>query len=215
MTAVAVARYLLADAVRSQRVVLPVVLQVAVLAVLFGGDPGRLPAPWGASVLTLYPVAAWLALTIAHTEDPVQRDVTVAAAGGVGPVAAGTLLVALAGDLGLAVLSVLWPVVVTPYPASPSIILTGLLAHLAAGATGTAVGLLCARPWIRRVGRSLLVGAVVVIATAVQPWLPPVGSTVQALADGAGPGAVVLPAALALLLAVLVTWASSVRARRD
>jgi hypothetical protein len=55
----------------------------------------------------------------------------------------------------------------------------------------------------------------VVIVTAVQPWLPPVGSTVQALADGAGPGALVLPAALALLLAALVTGASAVRARRE
>ncbi|GAA4696388.1 hypothetical protein GCM10023215_38020 [Pseudonocardia yuanmonensis] len=73
MTALAVARYLLADAVRSQRVLLPVVLQVAVLAVLFGGDPGRLPEPWGASVLTLYPVAAWLALTYWHTSPPGRR----------------------------------------------------------------------------------------------------------------------------------------------
>lgn len=214
MTAVAVARYLLADAVRSQRAVLPVVLQVAVLAVLFGGDPGRLPEPWGASVLTLYPVAAWLALTVAHTEDPVQRGVTVAAAGGFGPVAAGTLLVALAGDIGLAVLSVAWPLV-TPYSAPPAVVVTGLLAHLAAGATGTAVGLLCARPWIRRIGRSLLVGAVVVIATAVQPWLPPVGSAVHALERGAGPGAFVLPVVLALGLAVLVAWAGVVRARRE
>ncbi|MEU7816155.1 hypothetical protein [Pseudonocardia sp. NPDC049154] len=215
MTAVAVARYLLADAVRSQRAVLPVVLQVAVLAVLFGGDPGRLPEPWGASVLTLYPVAAWLALTVAHTEDPVQRGVTVAAAGGFGPVAAGTLLVALAGDIGLAVLSVAWPLVATPYSAPPAVVVTGLLAHLAAGATGTAVGLLCARPWIRRIGRSLLVGAVVVIATAVQPWLPPVGSAVHALERGAGPGAFVLPVVLALGLAVLVAWAGVVRARRE
>ncbi|MFC5948830.1 hypothetical protein ACFQH9_11135 [Pseudonocardia lutea] len=214
MTAVAVARYLLADALRSQRVLLPVVLQVAVLAVLFGGDPGRLPEPWGASVLTLYPVAAWLALTLAHTEDPVQRSVTVAAAGGPAPVAAGILLVALVGDLALAVLGVGWPLVATPYTASPAVVVTGLLAHLAAGATGTAVGLLCARPWIRRIGRSLLVGAVVVIATAVQPWLPPVGTTVHALERGAGPGALVVPVLLALALAVVVTGAGVVRARR-
>jgi hypothetical protein len=213
VTALVVARYLLADAVRSQRVVLPVVLQVAVLAVLFGGDPGRLPEPWGASVLVLYPVAAWLALTVAHTEDPVQRGVTVAAAGGFGPVAAATLLVALAGDLALAVLSVVWPLVATPYSAPPTVIATGLLAHLAAGATGTAVGLLCARPWIRSIGRSLLVGAVVVTATAVQPWLPPVGSSVHALESGAGPGAVVLPVLLALGLSVLVTGGAVVRAR--
>lgn len=210
----AVARYLAADAWRSQRILIPAFLQLAVLAVLFGGDPGPLPTPWGASVLALYPVAAWLALTLAHTEDPVQRSVTVVAAGGTGPVAAGTLVVAATADLVLGLLSVAWPLVATPYSASPAIVLTGLLAHLAAGLTGTAVGLLCARPVVSRIGWSLAIGVVVVLVTAVQPWLPPVGSSVAALEASAGPGSVLLPLAVALALAVGATTVSATLARR-
>ncbi|GAA4696395.1 hypothetical protein GCM10023215_38030 [Pseudonocardia yuanmonensis] len=53
------------------------------------------------------------------------------------------------------------------------------------------------------------------IATAVQPWLPPVGSSVHALERGAGPEVLALPVLLALALAVLVTGAGVVRARRE
>jgi hypothetical protein len=214
MTAVAVARYLLSDAWRSQRVIIPVVLQVAVLAVLFGGDPGPLPTPWAASILALYPVSAWLALTLANTEDPVQRSVTVAAAGGTGAVAAGTLVVAGAGDLLLSVLSVAWPLVASPYTAPPAVVLGALLAHLAAGLTGTAVGFLCARPLVARIGWSLLIALVVVIATAVQPWLPPVGAAVAAIEAGGHPGSLLVPVLVALVLAVAATWVSSTVARR-
>ncbi|GAA1840674.1 hypothetical protein GCM10009836_20020 [Pseudonocardia ailaonensis] len=214
MTAVAVARYLLSDAWRSQRVIIPVVLQIAVLAVLFGGDPGPLPTPWAASILALYPVSAWLALTLANTEDPVQRSVTVAAAGGPGPVAAGTLLVAVAGDLLLTLLSVAWPLVATHYTVPPGVLVGALLAHLAAGLTGTAVGFLCARPLVQRIGWSLLIALVVVIATAVQPWLPPVGSSVSAIEAGGHPGSLLVPVLVALVLAVVATAVSSTVARR-
>lgn len=212
-TASAVARYLLADAARSQRVVLPFVVQVGVLAVLFGGDPGPLPAPWSVSCLVAYPVAAWLALTVANTEDPVQRSVTVVAAGGPGPVAAGTLLAALVGDLLLTVMSVGWGAVTTSY-SGPTTIATGVLAHLAATVTGTAVGLLCARPLVSRIGWSLLLGVIVVIATAVQPWLPPVGAAIAVLVDDRGPAALAIPVVLALVLAVGAAVVSTAAARR-
>ncbi|GAA4536119.1 hypothetical protein [Pseudonocardia xishanensis] len=201
--ALAVARYVASDAWRSQRVLIPAALQLGVLAVLFGGDPGALPAPWGASVLALYPVAAWLALTLAQTEDPVQRSVTVAAAGGPGPVAAGTLVVAVAADVLLSTLSVAWPLVATPYGASPATVLTGLLAHLAAGLAGTAVGFGCAL--LPRIGWSLAAGVIVVLATAVQPWLPPVGAAVAALETGSG--SLIVPVGVALLLVAAGTAA--------
>jgi hypothetical protein len=212
-TAPAVARYLLADAARSQRVILPFVVQIGVLAVLFGGDPGPLPAPWGVSCLTAYPVAAWLALTIANTEDAVQRSVTVVAAGGPGPVAAGTLLAALVGDLLLTVLSVGWGGATMPH-AGPTTIATGALAHLAATVTGTALGVLCARPLVPRIGWSLLLGVIVVIATAVQPWLPPVGAAIAVLVDGRGTAALVVPVVLACVLAVGAAAVSAAAARR-
>jgi hypothetical protein len=180
-------------------VILPFVVQVGVLAVLFGGDPGPLPAPWGVSCLTAYPVGVWLALTLANTEDSVQRSVTVVAAGGPGPVAAGTLLAAFVGDLLLTVLSVGWGWATMPH-ADLATIADGVLAHLAATATGTALGVLCARPFVPRIGWSLLLGWIMVIATAVQSWLPPVGAAIAVLVDGRGPAALVVPVALAVVL---------------
>jgi hypothetical protein len=72
-------RYLGSDLLRSQRFLLPVLLYVLLLAPLFGGDPGPPPQLWTVTAVVLYPVSCWLAVTVANTEDPVQRQVTVAA----------------------------------------------------------------------------------------------------------------------------------------
>ena len=183
----AVAGYLGADVVRSQRFLLPLVVFGGVLAILFGGDPGAPPAPWAASVLALYPAAAWFALIVANTEEPVQRTVTVAAAGGPGAVALASLLVALAGDAVLVALAVFWPVVTTHYAYPPAILLHGLFAHLAAATTGTAVGLVAARPLVKRIGWSFCLAVTVVVITAVQPVLPPVGAAARTLVAPGSP----------------------------
>lgn len=212
VAAFAVARYLAADVARSQRFLLPLVVYGAALAVLYGGDPGPPPASWAASALVLYPVAAWLALVVANTEDPVQRTVTVVAAGGHGTVVAGTLLVALAGDLVLVVMSVLYPVAFTSYDHPAGLVLLGVAGHLACAAAGTAVGLLCARPLVTRIGWSLCLGATVLVLTAVQPGLPPVGTAVRALsADSPAPVAEVL---LGLGLAVAAAGVATAVGRR-
>lgn len=208
---VAVARFLAADVARSQRFLLPLLVHGAVLAVLFGGDPGPPPGPWAVSALVVYPAAAWLAVVVANTEGPEQRSVTIASAGGPAPVVAATLLVALAGGLVLAALSVLLPAVVGRYPYPPSVLLAGALAHVACAAAGTAVGLLVARPVIARIGWSFCIGVAIVMATAVQPWLPPAGSAVDALVSGRLPvAAAVLGVGLAVAAAV-VSWAAEVR----
>ncbi|MCO1659156.1 hypothetical protein [Pseudonocardia humida] len=199
--------YLLALLVGEQRVLLPPVAFLAVLGVLFGGDPGPPPTPWAASALAIYPAAAWVALVVANVEDPVQRAVTVTAAGGRGIVATATVLVALAADLLMVAMAVLLPLVVGRYAYPPATVAMGAVAHLACASAGTAVGLLCARPLVRRVGWSFCLAATVVVVTAVQPWLPPVGAAVRALSSGGaipvGPALVGLAAAGA---AALLSW---------
>ncbi|GAA5126408.1 hypothetical protein [Pseudonocardia adelaidensis] len=207
----AVARYLTADVARSQRFLLPLLAHGAVLAVLFGGDPGPPPGPWAASALAVYPAAAWLAVVVANTEAAEQRAVTIASAGGPSRVTAATLLVALVGGLVLAALSVLVPALVSRYPYPPPVLLAGALAHVACAATGTALGLLVARPVVARIGWSFCIGVAVVMVTAVQPWLPPVGSAVEALVSGGLP---LVEAALGVGLVVaagLVSWAREIR----
>ncbi|OLT10720.1 hypothetical protein BJF78_05330 [Pseudonocardia sp. CNS-139] len=200
----AVARYVAADVLRSQRWLLPVLAYGAVLGVLYGGDPGPAPGVWPATAFALYPLAAWLALVVANAEAPEQRPVTAVSAGGYGRVAAGTALVALAGGLVMAQLPVLVPLVVPRHPYPAALVLTGLVAHLAAAAAGTAVGLVCARPFVRRIGWSFCLGVAIVTVTAVQPWLPPVGTAVGAIVDGGPP-----PVASALLAVVLAGAAAA------
>ncbi len=212
---VIVARYILADLLRSQRFILPVFVYLATLGVLFGGDPGPPPAGWPASALVLYPVSAWLASTTANSEDPVARLVTVAAAGGPAVVARGVLAACLLADVVLAAVSAVRPVIplvthVYPYP--PAELLGGGLAHLATATAGTAVGLLCARPVIERVGWSLLAAVTVVVITGVTPWLPPVGTAVKTI--GTVPtdlAAVVLDALIGVALAVAASALTTVR----
>jgi hypothetical protein len=217
---VIVARYVLADLLRSQRFIVPVFVYVATLGVLFGGDPGPAPAGWPASALILYPVSAWLAITTANSEDPVARLVTVAAAGGPAVVARGVLAACLLADVVLAAASAIRPVIpivthVYPYPAIA--LLGGGLAHLATATAGTAVGLLCARPVIERVGWSLLAAVTVVVVTGVTPWLPPVGTAVKAI-ETVPPDlpALAVDAAIGLAMAVVASLlsAASTMARR-
>jgi hypothetical protein len=82
-----------------------------------------------------------------------------------------------------------------------------VVGHLACACAGTAVGLLCARPVVRRIGWSFCLAAVVVTVTAVQPWLPPVGTAVHALSAGGSPPVGSALAALAAVgVAVAVSW---------
>ncbi|MBW0102205.1 hypothetical protein [Pseudonocardia sp. KRD291] len=206
--ALAVARMLGEDIARSQRFLVPGLLFGVVLAVLFGGDPGALPEPWAASALLLYPVGAWLTHSVAGTEDDVARTVTVTAAGGGGPVVAGVALAGAAGVAVLSVLAVLWGLVAGFSTATPGILIEGLFGHLACGLSGVAVGLVCARPVIRSLGRALLAGLAFVVVTGTRSWLPPVGTAVAALGSGRGGvgvfGDVLLAMALVVGAAALV-----------
>lgn len=215
-----VARYLGADLLRSQRFIIPVFVYLAVTAVLLGGDPGPPPTPWAATTLVLYPVSAWLAITTVNAEDPVQRQVTVAAAGGWARVCVGILVTCLAGDgvlVAFSVLRPLIPVATTPYHYPAALLLAGALAHVAGSTTGTAVGLLCTRPLINRLGWSLMSAVTIVLLTATAPWLPPVGAAAEALSTPNPPWATlaacatlgVLLAGLACVVTILVSRLSS------
>ncbi|MEJ3657178.1 hypothetical protein WEH80_29865 [Actinomycetes bacterium KLBMP 9759] len=204
-------RYALSDLLRSQRFLVPCVLYAGLLAVLFGGDPGPPPGPWAASGLALYPVAAWLAVTVANTEDPVQRDVTTAAAGSPWRVVAGLLATCLVVDVVLVAMAIGWPMVLTRYDHPPHLVAAGALAHLAAAVTGTAVGIACARPVIRGIGWTALAVAGIVVVTGIQNWLPPVGTAIKAL-DATSPVLLALARDVAVAL-VLAAFACTLSVR--
>lgn len=203
-------RYFCSDLLRSHRFLLPVFLYVLVLAPLFNGDPGPPPRLWVVTAVVLYPVSCWLAVTVANTEDPVQRHVTIAAAGGPGRVAAGVVLTCLLGDLVLVAVAIGWPMLSTGYAFPAPAVAAGTFANIAVAATGTAVGLLCARPVITSAGWSAVVAAAALFVTGATPWLPPVGLAFREL--GTEPVSTVglgLHAAFGLALAGLAAGATA------
>ncbi|WP_224392497.1 hypothetical protein [Pseudonocardia sp. ICBG1293] len=205
--AAAVAMLLGEDVGRTEKFVAPAVLYAGVLAVLFGGAPGPLPEPWAASALLLYPVGAWLAHALAESEDEDARTVTLAAAGGPWPLAAGVLLAATAGVALLGLLAVVWGVVAAWGTATTGSLFDGLLAHLACGITGAAVGSVFSRPVFRSEGVALMGALVVLVVTGTQSWLPPVGTAAAALGSGrpgVGPLGDLVVAVLVALVAVTV-----------
>lgn len=207
----AVARLISEDVGRSARFLVPMLLFAAVLAVLFGGDPGPLPQPWAASALALYPVGAWLTHCLAETEDDVQRTVTVSAAGGPAPVTIGVLMAGSSGVAVLSLLALVWGTVASFSTATVGGLFDGLCAHLACGLTGVAVGLVCARPLIVHMGWAMLGGLTFVVVTGTQSWLPPVGTAAASLGSargGIGPfGDLLLAAVLAVAVTALVVRA--------
>jgi hypothetical protein len=154
-------------------------LYVGLLAPLLGGDPGPSPQLWTFTALVLYPVSCWLAVTVANTEDPVQRQVTIAAAGGPTRVAIGVLLTCLLADAVLVAIAMCWPMLTSSYAFSTQAVMAGVLAHVAVAGTGTAAGLLCARPVLHGIGWSAIVGGGTVFIAVTQNWLPPVGLAVR------------------------------------
>lgn len=197
----ALVAYRPADVLRAQRAVLPAIVFVVLLVVLVAHDRSAAPGPWPVTVLAHYATGAWLALAAADTEDPDQRAVTTAAAGGAGAVVAATVVGILALEVPLAVLGATLPAVLAPAGFPTSAVVAGLLAHLAAAVTGTAVGLLAARPLVPRVGRAALAVALVVVLTATAPRLPPVGDAARVV-DAVGIRASGVTAELAVDLAV-------------
>jgi hypothetical protein len=211
---VALVSYRLTDTLRAQRAVLPALVFVVLLAVLVTHDRSPAPGPWPVTVLALYVAAAWLALATADTEEPAQRAVTTVAAGGPGRVVAATVVVVLAIAAPLATLAAIVPAVLAPQGFPTAAVVAALVAHLVAATSGTAVGLLAARPLVTRVGWAASGIAVVVVVTATQPRLPPVGDAVRLVgetgtsATGLAAGLLAdLGVALAVLAAaMLVSW---------
>lgn len=211
----ALVAYRLADVLRAQRAFLPGVVFVVLLVVLVAHDRSAAPGPWPVTVLALYATGAWLALAAADTEDPGQRAVTTAAAGGAGPVVAATVVGILGLEVPLAVLAAVLPAVLTPSGFPTTAVVAGLIAHLAAVVTGTAVGLVAARPLVARTGQAALAVTLVVLLTATWPRLPPVGDAVRLIDAVGAPGPGPTPelagdlavGCLVLAAAAVVTWA--------
>ncbi|MFJ8662031.1 ABC transporter [Streptomyces sp. NPDC093795] len=168
----ALLRYQTGLLLRSQRWLAPLLLYAAFVGV--GVNPGeRVLGALGFTAAALLPVTAWTVRICLTQEPPAARSVLAAAAGrGRAHLAAlvtGTALPALVGAVAvLAVTAVCNRRGVTALAATT----TGLLAALACGLTGAAVGALTSRPFLPAPGWSLaalVLGSLLALVTTGSP----------------------------------------------
>ncbi len=199
----ALVRYLLADVLRTQRYLPPLLLFAAVLAMFNAGDAGPPLSAYAGSCAFLYPVAAWLTIVIATAEDPVRRAVTVVTAGGWGRAQAAVTVLSCLAVTVVAVFAALVPVLTQARPYPPGTVALGFGALLVCGLVGVGVGVLCTRPVITQHGWSVLVAVAVVVLPFPFGRTPPIGNVLGALGHEFDLGVnLVVSAACALVLLV-------------
>lgn len=182
---IAVVRYQLALLGHSQRYLPPVLAFGAVLAMVYT-EPDAPTAPEiGISTAALVIVACWLTVALLDIEEPDQRLVTRAHAGGMGPVVAGVVLTVLGVCVLLTAGSLGWSAFVHGRLGA-EVLALGLLAHLAGACAGVAVGLPCSRLLVAKLGYTVAAGlAALAVVLLVEP-VPLVNPMLRALGSDRG-----------------------------
>ncbi|MEU4806798.1 hypothetical protein [Actinosynnema sp. NPDC023587] len=207
----ALVRYLLADVLRTQRYLPPLLAFAAVLAVFNAGDAGPPPSSYAGSCAFLYPVAVWLTVVVATAEDPVRRAVTVVAAGGWGRSQAAVSVLSCLLVTVVAAVAALLPVLVQSRPHPPGAVALGFASLLVCGLVGVGVGVLCARPVITGHGWSVLAAAALVVLAYLFGQSPPIGNLLGALGHEYDlVPHLLVSAGCAVALVVGATWLSRV-----
>ncbi|MFI9812086.1 hypothetical protein [Saccharothrix variisporea] len=202
----ALVRYLLADVLRTQRWLPPLLLFGAVLAMLNSSDAGPPLSAYAGMCVFVYPVAVWLTIVIATSEDPVRRTVTVATAGWLRVHAAVTVLSGLA-VLFVAALATVVPLLTQPRPYPLPVVAVGFAAMVVCGLTGVGVGVLCTRPVVTQPGWTVLLAVALVVAAFVFGQVPPIGNILGALGHDSGiTQALTVSGVCALALTTGSTW---------
>jgi hypothetical protein len=178
---IAVARYLLAEFIRTRRFAAPALVLVVLVVGLYASGPNPVLESSGSIAGYAFPLQAWLALTFLDSAGATHRQLLAATVGG-RTLALGRLLGAVALALGATVLLLGYPIAAgryerVPHPAELCWCAAATFASLLAG---TALAALFAEPLVRSRATAVL-GLVGCVVATIPLELPPSIPTARAL----------------------------------
>jgi hypothetical protein len=217
---IALIRYVLASVVHSQRYLPPYLVFLAVMGILTSNDSGSLLPIYAVGAGAELVCATWLTIVVANAEDPGQRAITVVNTGGAGRLLVATVWVTVAGCVVMTLFGLFFPFTSGRHQLTVSALAIGTGAMLTAACTGMAIGMLCARPVIRRTGQMVLTAIFAMFVFLLVPNVPPVNPVFRLLAGDQPPahpaGPMLIFGAVAILLLVASTaLARFIIVRRD
>ncbi|MFC9691194.1 hypothetical protein ACFTSF_21760 [Kribbella sp. NPDC056951] len=176
-------RFLLTSVLLSQRYLPPTLIFLAALAVGTTSDTGPLQSAYAFCVLAMLVCTTWLTVSIVNHEDPTQRRITLVMIGSSAKVLAVTVAVILTWCVPLIVIGICYPLVTGKHVVNAGILTVGVVAHLTAALVGIAIGLLCSRLVIPRIGVAMLTAAAAILAVLLIRWISPIRALMSVLSD--------------------------------
>ncbi|HEY3557440.1 MAG TPA: hypothetical protein VGL05_08250 [Kribbella sp.] len=200
-------RYLMKSVLLSQRYLPPMLIFFGALAVGTASDNGPLQSSYAFGVLVMVVCSTWLTVAIVNHEDPTQRQITLVTVGSSLRVLATTIGVVVTWCLPLLAFGLICPLVTGDHRATVGDLLVGAVAHLASAMIGIAIGVLCSRLLIRRIGIAMLTAATLILLMMVRR-ISPVRALMKVLSDEKSAAANAVPTTLLALVCLAVMIAA-------
>ncbi|MEV0283006.1 hypothetical protein AB0H36_02690 [Kribbella sp. NPDC050820] len=207
-------RYLITSVLLSQRYLPPTLIFLAALAVGTSSDSGPLESSYAFCVLAMLVCSTWLTVAIVNHEDPTQHQITLVMIGDSLRVLAITVAVVLTWCTPLLAIGLAYPIVTGKHVVTVGALAVGAAAQLSAAMIGSAIGLLCSRLVIPRIGIATLTAAAAILAVLLLRWISPIRPLMTLLSNEHSPADNAVPltlltalSAVLLIAAVLATRA--------
>jgi hypothetical protein len=175
-------RYLMHSVLLSQRYFPPMLIFFGVIAVGTSSDNGPLQSAYAFCVLVMLVCSAWMTVAIINHEDPTQRQIMLVTVGSSLRVLAMTIAVVFTWCAPLIVFGLIVPIVTGSHKVTVGDVLIGAGAQLAAAMIGAAIGVLCSRLLIRRIGIAMLAAATLILLMMVR-WISPIRALMKVLSN--------------------------------
>ncbi|WP_432876110.1 hypothetical protein ACQPYH_25495 [Kribbella sp. CA-245084] len=201
-------RYLLSSVLLSQRYLPPTLIFLAAMAVGTTSDNGPLQSSYAFCVLAMLVCTTWLTVSIVNHEDPTQRQITVVTMGSSLRVLATTVAVVVTWCVPLLIIGLVYPIVTGKHVVTAGTLAVGAAAQLGAALIGAAIGLLCSRLVIRRIGIAMLTAAAAILAVLLLRWISPIRPIMTVLSNDKTASANAVPLTLLAALSVVLLVAA-------
>lgn len=207
----ALVRYLLADVLRTQRWVAPLLTYLAALMII-GPPTGPMLPTYAMAAAALVPIGMWITVVVFTSEEPPQAAITMSIAGGFGRVWPAKVLAALLSTLVVGYASLIWLTVTNNQYANVGV---GFVDYTMTALAGVAFGTLISRPILAKISWTALLGVGICLAQLLIRQAPPVNAMIDLYADNTPrSGAILVVAAETVVLSAVVVGIAHVLARR-
>ncbi|PER08748.1 ABC transporter permease [Bacillus cereus] len=154
----ALIRYHFLDYTKSYKYIPPIAMYVINLLFVYTYKPNPIVSTYLETALALYLLSAWITVTIFHTEDPIQEQITISHTNNISTLYVGKYITALLICTVLSFISVIYPIILQMFneTMTASLFLVGFLAHISLSILGISIGTLFTRNIIHKASTAWL-----------------------------------------------------------